>query len=100
MTQSTNGAALSSAVRVWAAHNLTAVYTAQRPRGAYAEPDIDSGILWEVPGRPAGDGFYAWLAGEAGVIKTLRRLLVSEIGIDRRQVAFMGYWRAGRAELN
>jgi NADPH-dependent ferric siderophore reductase len=32
------------------------------------------------------------------VIKRLRRFLVSEVGIDRRQVAFMGYWRDGRAE--
>ncbi|MDR6321496.1 siderophore-interacting protein [Actinoplanes couchii] len=62
--------------------------------------DIDEGILWEVPEESAGapDGFYAWLAGEAGVIKTLRRHLVSECGVDRRAVAFMGYWRLGRAE--
>jgi NADPH-dependent ferric siderophore reductase len=43
-------------------------------------------------------GIYAWLAGEAGVIRALRRHLVSERGIDRRTVAFMGYWRIGRAE--
>lgn len=41
---------------------------------------------------------YAWLAGEAGAIKTLRRHLVAERGVDRRAVAFMGYWRLGRAE--
>ena len=41
---------------------------------------------------------YAWLAGEAGVIKTLRRFLVSETGIDRKRIAFMGYWRTGKAE--
>jgi len=41
---------------------------------------------------------YAWMAGEASVIKRLRRFLVSEVGIDRRQVAFMGYWRRGRSE--
>ncbi|WP_430786275.1 siderophore-interacting protein [Actinoplanes sp. G11-F43] len=62
--------------------------------------DIDEGILWEVPDETvsAPDGFYAWLAGEAGVIKTLRRHLVAECGVDRRSVAFMGYWRLGRAE--
>jgi NADPH-dependent ferric siderophore reductase len=42
--------------------------------------------------------FYAWLAGEAAVIKTLRRHLVTDCGVDRRSVAFMGYWRQGRAE--
>ena len=68
--------------------------------------DIDAGLLWEVPvsesgGAALGDRapFYAWLAGEASVIKKARRLLVSELGVDRRSVAFMGYWREGRAEL-
>ena len=66
--------------------------------------DVDAGILWEVPVDPEGAALtrstdlYAWLAGEAGVIKQLRRHLVSERGVDRRSVAFMGYWREGRAE--
>jgi NADPH-dependent ferric siderophore reductase len=61
--------------------------------------DVDEDLLWEVPdGTAATDGFYAWLAGEAAVIKTLRRHLVGACGVDRRAVAFMGYWRLGRAE--
>ncbi|GAA1734051.1 hypothetical protein GCM10009809_31730 [Isoptericola hypogeus] len=66
--------------------------------------DIDEDILWEVPvdasGRPLAQDtvLYAWLAGEAGTIKTLRRYLVSTKGVDRKSVAFMGYWRRGRAE--
>ncbi|GAA1868881.1 siderophore-interacting protein [Myceligenerans crystallogenes] len=69
-----------------------------------ADVDIDNGILWEVPvddeGRPLVQDtvLYAWLAGEAGVIKTLRRYLVGECGVDRKAVAFMGYWRKGRSE--
>lgn len=62
-------------------------------------------LVWEValddqgmPLPPTGD-LYAWLAGEASVIKTLRRFLVSESGVDRRSVAFMGYWRDGRPEM-
>ncbi|MDP3892553.1 SIP domain-containing protein, partial [Nocardioides sp.] len=43
------------------------------------------------------DGLYAWIAGEAGVVTGLRRHLVKELGIDRHQVAFMGYWRQGVA---
>jgi NADPH-dependent ferric siderophore reductase len=75
--------------------------------GPSAEPedvDVDHGILWEVPvdaaGEPLTDAsrLYAWLAGEAGAIKTLRRHLVATCGVDRRAVAFMGYWRLGRAE--
>jgi NADPH-dependent ferric siderophore reductase len=41
---------------------------------------------------------YSWLAGEAGVIKQLRRHLVAERGLNRKSVAFMGYWRLGREE--
>ena len=62
------------------------------------EVDIDQVILWETTAgstRP----FYAWIAGEAGVIRGLRRYLVRDVGVDRKQVAFMGYWRAGKAEL-
>jgi NADPH-dependent ferric siderophore reductase len=32
------------------------------------------------------------------MIKSLRRFLVSDLGIDRKRVAFMGYWRLGKAE--
>ncbi|WP_434811559.1 siderophore-interacting protein [Microbacterium sp. bgisy189] len=74
-------------------------------RGADVEEvDIDEGILWEVPRTAKGGAalksapLYSWLAGEAGAIKALRRHLVSELGVDRRAVAFMGYWRLGRAE--
>ncbi|MDN6329853.1 MAG: siderophore-interacting protein, partial [Brachybacterium sp.] len=57
---------------------------------------VDEPMLWEPT---TGHGaFYAWLAGEAGVIKSLRRHLVSELGLDRKQVSFMGYWRQGRPE--
>jgi NADPH-dependent ferric siderophore reductase len=76
--------------------------------------DVDQEILWETPARldsaaiergknphkPAGAlPFYAWVAGEAGVVKELRRYLVRDVGMDRKQVAFMGYWRKGKAEL-
>ncbi|GIG28795.1 siderophore-interacting protein [Cellulomonas marina] len=66
--------------------------------------DVDHGILWEVPvddqGAPLqhSAALYAWLAGEACAIKTLRRHLVATCGVDRRSVAFMGYWREGRSE--
>ena len=42
-------------------------------------------------------GTYAWIAGESTVVTGLRRHLVNELGFDRRQVAFMGYWRRGVA---
>jgi NADPH-dependent ferric siderophore reductase len=42
-----------------------------------------------------GDGLYAWIAGESKVVTGLRRALVSDLGLNRSQVAFMGYWRRG-----
>ncbi|MCZ2818590.1 siderophore-interacting protein [Modestobacter sp. VKM Ac-2984] len=59
--------------------------------------DLEGGILWEVPERRP-DGCYAWLAGEAGMVKKLRRRLVRDLGVPRTAVAFMGYWRLGAAE--
>ncbi|MFC7359964.1 siderophore-interacting protein [Nocardioides astragali] len=52
----------------------------------------------EVPGGVVGvGGTYAWIAGESKVVTGLRRHLVNELGFDRSQVAFMGYWRRGVA---
>ncbi|NAZ81643.1 SIP domain-containing protein [Kineococcus sp. R8] len=65
-----------------------------------AEAD-DTALLWEVPEHAVASGpecLYAWLAGEAGVVKQLRRHLVREVGVPRQSVAFMGYWREGRRE--
>ncbi|AJT42063.1 siderophore-interacting protein [Psychromicrobium lacuslunae] len=73
------------------------------------EVDVDAEILWETPDAahppiaPSGPEseahrLYAWIAGEAAVIRELRRYLVREVGMDRGQVAFMGYWRMGKAE--
>ncbi|HST85668.1 MAG TPA: siderophore-interacting protein [Kineosporiaceae bacterium] len=59
--------------------------------------------LWDVPepdDQPSSTAVYAWLAGEAGCITGLRRHLVKELGMDRRSVAFMGYWREGVARNN
>ncbi|WP_433571407.1 siderophore-interacting protein [Streptomyces sp. CA-251247] len=46
---------------------------------------------------PDGAG-YAWIAGESGSVKALRRHLVGERGMDRRRVTFIGYWRRGVSE--
>lgn len=66
--------------------------------------DVDTETLWEVPRHRRGGAalkrasLYTWLAGEAGAVKTLRRHLVAERGMDRRSVAFMGYWREGKSK--
>ncbi|OFE16079.1 hypothetical protein BA895_20785 [Humibacillus sp. DSM 29435] len=44
--------------------------------------------------EPVGvDETYAWVAGDSATVKTIRRMLVGELGMPRRQVAFMGYWK-------
>lgn len=83
--------------------------------GASASPDVSpeevDPDLWETPHhsssgeelepvvRAVGDDLadlYAWIAGESRVVTGLRRVLVRDLGLDRRRVAFMGYWREGR----
>jgi NADPH-dependent ferric siderophore reductase len=70
--------------------------------------DVDTeDPLWETPtfsslGEAVAAGAnhadrYFWIAGESGVVTTLRRHLVKDLGVDRSQVAFMGYWRHGVA---
>ncbi|MFT4030227.1 MAG: siderophore-interacting protein [Protaetiibacter sp.] len=94
-----HGAALVEAVTAVAAQHLEA-----HPGAEPEEVDIEEGLLWEVPRNARGGAalksapLYAWLAGEASAITAIRRHLVKELGIDRRAVAFMGYWRQGRAE--
>lgn len=58
-------------------------------------PEADPDLLWETPtgGDQPRDVPYAWIAGEAGVVKQLRRYLVGTAGLPRSSVAFMGYWR-------
>lgn len=57
--------------------------------------DVDSQILWDRA-TEAADGFYAWIAAEAGAVKAIRHLMVRERGIDRSAVNLMGYWRLGQ----
>ena len=41
---------------------------------------------------------YAWISGEADLVKHVRRHLVRERGVDKRHITFTGYWRRGRSE--
>ncbi|MEU4730670.1 siderophore-interacting protein [Streptomyces sp. NPDC023588] len=47
---------------------------------------------------PPAEAPYAWLAGEAGTVRAVRRHFVQERGVDRRAVRFTGYWRLGASE--
>lgn len=102
-----HGGELIPAVRDWVVRHLVSRAAlvpsddAAAALEAAERADADDAPLWDVPDGHSLDGAcYAWLAGEASAITTLRRFLVREAGLDRRQVAFMGYWRHGRAELD
>ncbi|MEO3756594.1 siderophore-interacting protein [Streptomyces sp. B6B3] len=64
-----------------------------QPAGA-KHPMLEAMRAAAVPGGAP----YAWLAGEAGCVKALRRHLVNDRGVDRRRVTFTGYWRRGTSE--
>jgi NADPH-dependent ferric siderophore reductase len=59
--------------------------------------DASARIASDETGDLRWDGLYAWIAGESRMVTTLRRALVTELGVDRSRVAFMGYWRRGVA---
>lgn len=76
-------------VRVhWLARNGTA--TADAVPGRQALEAVRESAL--RPGRS-----YTWVAGEAGLATGLRRHLVRDRGVPKRDIAFFGYWRHGRS---
>ncbi|OIH93460.1 siderophore-interacting protein [Curtobacterium sp. MCBA15_001] len=98
-----HGARMTERVHAWASSAVAATSgvagSAVSRSGVdeLVDVDVDHQTLWDVP--PASDAqLYAWIAGEAACVKELRRHLVRSVGLDRKQVAFMGYWRHGRAE--
>ncbi|HWJ09360.1 MAG TPA: siderophore-interacting protein [Nocardioides sp.] len=104
-----NGGARGEALHAAVLAHLTGATPTEAPTVTDDEIDPD---LWETPvysssgeqvadatAVPADDspfaGLYAWIAGESKVVTGLRRKLVNDLGLDRKQVAFMGYWREG-----
>jgi len=95
------------------AHAARLAHEAGTDGEAEALDDDGEDLVWETPvfsgaGEEVADatatavdgpyaGLYAWIAGESRLVTGLRRRLVKDLGIDRRQVAFMGYWREGVA---
>ena len=68
--------------------SVSAVMSGQRPTEREWQP---------ATAVSAGDP-YVFLAGEAGLVRAMRRLAVDAAGIPKGSVAFMGYWRRGAAE--
>jgi NADPH-dependent ferric siderophore reductase len=94
-----HGVLLTQAVSRWFDGNATRLASTLRARPDLVDDvDVDAELLWDSPPEPTTGDFYAWIAGEAATVKALRRHLVSDFGLDRAHVAFMGYWRRGRSE--
>lgn len=74
------------------------VLTGSSAKVEIEDVDVDQEILWDVPQEDVKPQCYVWIAGEAGVVRTLRRYVLGELGMDRKMVALMGYWRLGKAE--
>ncbi|MDF3299824.1 siderophore-interacting protein [Streptomyces tropicalis] len=83
--------------------------------GPEEEQKIDSGVdvVWLHRGdRPVGEALvravralefpagrmHAFVHGEAGFVKELRRLLRVELGVPREDLSVSGYWRLGHDE--
>ncbi|UGT54861.1 siderophore-interacting protein [Nocardia asteroides] len=67
------------------------VHRGARPHGAAV---VDAVCAATLPGGAP----YAWISGEANLVKLVRRELVRERGVDKRAITFTGYWRQGRTE--
>ncbi|MDM7885413.1 siderophore-interacting protein [Curtobacterium sp. RHCKG23] len=96
-----HGVRMTDQVQAWASDVVVGASApgAVDPSGVeLSEVDVDEQVLWDVPAPVDERLVYAWIAGEAGCVKELRRHLVRGVGLDREQVAFMGYWRHGKAE--
>lgn len=64
-----------------------------RPGARPGRPALDAVLAAELPAGRA----YAWVAGESALATGVRRHLVRDRGWAKSDVAFLGYWRHGRA---
>lgn len=67
----------------------------ETPRYSSAGEDLESQLQRRAALGSELHDLYAWIAGESWIVRALRRCLVTELGVERGQVAFMGYWREG-----
>jgi NADPH-dependent ferric siderophore reductase len=94
-----HGVLLAQAVHAWLPRHMSQLAgVVQSTPEVVEDVDVDVELIWDSPLDPTTGDFYAWIAGEAATVKALRRYLVSEVGVARTNVAFMGYWRRGRSE--
>lgn len=62
--------------------------------------DADAGLLRDLLAGfqpPPGDGFV-WIAGEAAIVRALRRYMLEERGHPKAWLKAAGYWQRGRSD--
>ena len=62
---------------------------------AHVVTGAEDELLWETSAIP-GESYW-WVAAESSLVRSVRRQLVAA-GIAKSDIAFMGYWRAGKSE--
>ena len=92
----------TAVVRRWLAAHPEVTHGDGPASGSHSEEttiffDGTDDAYWETA-QEQDPRFSAWIAGESSVVRSLRRVLVNEFDVPKSAVAFMGYWREGRAE--
>lgn len=49
---------------------------------------------------PAGHRVYAWVAGEAGCLRGIRKIIRNDLGIGAKDSLIAGYWKRGVADFD
>lgn len=65
--------------------------------GAVLAGDRPAEREWQPAAATSGEP-YVFLAGEAGLVRAMRRLCVDAAGVPKESVGFMGYWQRGSVE--
>lgn len=92
-----HGSALISAVTTYLGLEMDPLTPEEQPEQLIWETPLYSNIAEEDGAVQEASRRYFWIAGESGMVTTLRRHLVQSLHVDRSQIAFMGYWRQGVA---
>ncbi|WP_066519519.1 siderophore-interacting protein [Curtobacterium ammoniigenes] len=107
-----HGVALRRAISDWCMQHAGAAATPARTAGSPAAPTLDrrtvtrsassaddtDAVPWDVPAPMHLGRRYAWVAGEAAVVRGIRADLRAAFRPGEATIACMGYWRHGTAE--
>ena len=58
--------------------------------------DLDTQRPWELASAKQSE-FYAWVAGESSAVMAIRKFFINDLGLDRKGLTLMGYWKLGRS---